>query len=140
MIIETKTFVHHYSPERRDESGTGVRKIVFRQADDPYMRCKEEVDVIYDKVRRLLNTVDTWLEYSLDDDIKNETVQALRISINKTMAVVASDIEELITTHKVTDRRDLFELRDVVVQLQEIADDLFKPYINSSSTEILHQG
>ena len=56
------------------------------------------------------------------------------------MAVVASDIEELITTHKVTDRRDLFELRDVVVQLQEIADDLFKPYINSSSTEILHQG
>ena len=126
MIIETKTFVHHYSPERRDESGTGVRKIVFRQADDPYMRCKEEVDVIYDKVRRLLNTVDTWLEYSLDDDIKNETVQALRISINKTMAVVASDIEELIATYKVTDRGDLFELRDVAVQLQEIADDVFK--------------
>ena len=140
MIIETKTFVHHYSPEKRDERGEVVRTIVFRQADDPYMRCKEEVDVIYDKVRRLLTTVETWLEYSLDDDIKNETVQALRISINKTMAVVASDIEELITTHKVTDRRDLFELRDVVVQLQEIADDLFKPYINSSSTEILHQG
>ena len=53
MIIEGKTFVHHYSPERRDESGTVVRTIVFRQADDPYMRCKEEVDVIYDKVRRL---------------------------------------------------------------------------------------
>ena len=140
MIIEGKTFVHHYSPKRRDERGEVVRTIVFRQEDDPYMRCKEEVDVIYDKVRRLLNTVDTWLEYSLDDDIKNETVQALRISINKTMAVVASDIEELITTHKVTDRRDLFELRDVVVQLQEIADDLFKPYINSSSTEILHRG
>ena len=140
MVMEGKTFVHHYSPEKRDESGEVVRTIVFRQADDPYMYCKEEVDVIYDKVRRLLNTVDTWLEYSLDDDIKNETVQALRISINKTMAVVASDIEELITTHKVTDRRDLFELRDVVVQLQEIADDLFKPYINSSSTEILHQG
>ena len=110
MIIERKTFVHHYSPERRDESGTVVRTIVFRNAGDPYMRCKEEVDVIYDKVRRLLTTVETWLEYSLDDDIKNETVQALRISINKTMAVVASDIEELITTHKVTDRRDLFEL------------------------------
>ena len=140
MIIEGKTFVHHYSPKRRDERGEVVRTIVFRQEDDPYICCMKEVDVIYDKVRRLLNTVDTWLEYSLDDDIKNETVQALRISINKTMAVVASDIEELITTHKVTDRRDLFELRDVVVQLQEIADDLFKPYINSSSTEILHQG
>ena len=140
MIIEGKTFVHHYSPKRRDERGEVVRTVVFRQEDDPYICCMKEVDVIYDKVRRLLNTVDTWLEYSLDDDIKNETVQALRISINKTMAVVASDIEELITTHKVTDRRDLFELRDVVVQLQEIADDLFKPYINSSSTEILNQG
>ena len=60
--------------------------------------------------------------------------------VHEVMAVVASDIEELITTHKVTDRRDLFELRDVAVQLQEIADDLFKPYINSSSTEILNQG
>ena len=140
MIIEGKTFVHHYSPKRRDERGEVVRTVVFRQGDDPYICCMKEVDVIYDKVRRLLNTVDTWLEYSLDDDIKNETVQALRISINKTMAVVASDIEELITIHKVTDCRDLFELRDVVVQLQEIADDLFKPYINSSSTEILHQG
>ena len=140
MIIEGKTFVHHYSPKRRDERGEVVRTVVFRQGDDPYICCMKEVDVIYDKVRRLLTTVETWLEYSLDDDIKNETVQALRISINKTMAVVASDIEELITTHKVTDRRDLFELRDVVVQLQEIADDLFKPYINSSSTYILHQG
>ena len=140
MIIEGKTFVHHYSPKRRDERGEVVRTVVFRQGDDPYICCMKEVDVIYDQVRRLLNTVDTWLEYSLHDDIKNETVQALRISINKTMAVVASDIEELITIHKVTDCRDLFELRDVVVQLQEIADDLFKPYINSSSTEILHQG
>ena len=42
------------------------------------------------------------------------------------MAVVASDIEELIATYKVTDRGDLFELRDVAVQLQEIADDVFK--------------
>ena len=139
MIIETKTFVHHYSPEKRDERGEVVRTIVFRQADDPYMRCKEEVDVIYDKVRRLLTTVETWLDCSVDDEITEEMVQGLYIGINKTMAVVASDIEELITTHKVTDRSDLFELRDVVVQLQEIADDLFKPYINSSSTEILNQ-
>ena len=87
MIMETKTFVHHYSPKRRDERGEVVRTVVFRQGDDPYICCMKEVDVIYDKVRRLLNTVDTWLEYSLDDDIKNETVQALRISINKTMAV-----------------------------------------------------
>lgn len=140
MIIETKTFVHHYSPEKRDERGEVVRTIVFRQADDPYMRCKEEVDVIYDKVRRLLTTVETWLDCSVDDEITEEMVQGLYIGINKTMAVVASDIEELITIHKVTDCRDLFELRDVVVQLQEIADDLFKPYINSSSTEILNQG
>lgn len=129
MIIERKTFVHHYSPERRDESGTVVRTIVFRQADDPYMRCKEEVDVIYDKVRRLLTTVETWLDCSVDDEITAEMVQGLYIGINKTMAVVVSDIEELITIHKVTDRRDLFELRDVVVQLQEIADDIFKSYI-----------
>ena len=51
------------------------------------------------------------------------------VSIYKTMAVVATDIEELITTHKVTDRRDLFEIRDVVTQLQEVADDLFEPYM-----------
>lgn len=129
MIIERKTFVHHYSPEKRDENGTVVRTIVFRQADDPYMRCKEEVDVIYDKVRRLLTTVETWLDCSVDDEITAEMVQGLYIGINKTMAVVVSDIEELITIHKVTDRRDLFELRDVVVQLQEIADDIFKSYI-----------
>lgn len=126
MVMEGKTFVHHYSPERRDESGTGVRKIVFRQADDPYMRCKEEVYVIYDKVRRLLTTVETWLDCSVDDEITEEMVQGLYIGINKTMAVVASDIEELIATYKVTDRGDLFELRDVAVQLQEIADDVFK--------------
>ena len=129
MIIERKTFVHHYSPERRDESGTVVRTIVFRQADDPYMRCKEEVDVIYDKVRRLLTTVETWLEYSLDDDIKNETVHALRISINKTMAVATKDIEELINHHQITDKDDVDTLKDVAVQLQEIADDIFKSYI-----------
>ena len=41
MVMEGKTFVHHYSPERRDESGTGARKIVFRQADDPYMRVRK---------------------------------------------------------------------------------------------------
>ena len=129
MIIETKTFVHHYSPERRDESGTVVRTIVFRNAGDPYMRCKEEVDVIYDKVRRLLNTVDTWLEYSLDDDIKNETVQALRISINKTLTIVTKDIKELIYHYQVTDRDDVDAINDVAVQLQEIADDIFKSYI-----------
>ena len=140
MIIEGKTFVHHYSPKRRDERGEVVRTVVFRQGDDPYICCMKEVDVIYDKVRRLLTTVETWLDCSVDDEITEEMVQGLYIGINKTMAVVASDIEELITTHKVTDRRDLFELRDVVVQLQEIADDLFKPYINSSSTEILNQG
>ena len=140
MIIEGKTFVHHYSPKRRDERGEVVRTVVFRHGDDPYICCMKEVDVIYDKVRRLLTTVETWLDCSVDDEITEEMVQGLYIGINKTMAVVASDIEELITTHKVTDRRDLFELRDVVVQLQEIADDLFKPYINSSSTEILNQG
>ena len=140
MIIEGKTFVHHYSPKRRDERGEVVRTVVFRQGDDPYICCMKEVDVIYDKVRRLVTTVETWLDCSVDDEITEEMVQGLYIGINKTMAVVASDIEELITTHKVTDRRDLFELRDVVVQLQEIADDLFKPYINSSSTEILNQG
>ena len=139
MIIEGKTFVHHYSPKRRDERGEVVRTVVFRQGDDPYICCMKEVDVIYDKVRRLLTTVETWLDCSVDDEITEEMLQGLYIGIKKTMAVVASDIEELITTHKVTDRRDLFELRDVVVQLQEIADDLFKPYINSSSTEILNQ-
>lgn len=129
MIMERKTFVHHYAPERRNESGAVVRTIVFRQADDPYMRCKDEVDVIYNKVRRLLTTVETWLENSVDDDITTEVVQGLYASINKTMTVVARDVEELITTHKVTNRRDLFELRDAVTQLQEIAEDIFKQHI-----------
>lgn len=129
MIIEGKTFVHHYSPKRRDERGEVVRTIVFRQEDDPYICCKKEVDIIYDKVRRLLNTVDTWLEYSLDDDIKNETVQALRISINKTLTIVTKDIEELIYHHQITDKDDVDVINDVAVQLQEIADDIFKTYI-----------
>ena len=129
MIIEGKTFVHHYSPKRRDERGEVVRTVVFRHGDDPYICCMKEVDVIYDKVRRLLNTVDTWLEYSLDDDIKNETVQALRISINKTLTIVTKDIKELIYHYQVTDRDDVDTLKDVAVQLQEIADDIFKSYI-----------
>lgn len=129
MIMEGKTFIHHYSPERRDEQGTVVRTIVCRQANDPYMRCKEEVDVIYNKVRKLLATVETWLNCSVDDEITEQTVQGLYISINKTMAVVANDIEKLITTHEVTNRKDLFELRDVVVQLQEFADDIFNPFM-----------
>lgn len=129
MIMKEKTFVHHYAPENRTESGAVVRTIVFRQADDPYMCCKDEVDVIYDKVRRLLTTVETWLENSVDDDITTEVVQGLYVSINKTMAVITKDVEELITTHKVTNRRDLFELRDVVTQLQEIAEDIFKQHI-----------
>lgn len=129
MIIEGKTFVHHYSPKRRDERDEVVRTIVFRQGDDPYICCMKEVDVIYDKVRRLLNTVDTWLEYSLDDDIKNETVQALRISINKTLTIVTKNIKELIYHYQVTDRDDVDAINDVAVQLQEIADDIFKTYI-----------
>lgn len=129
MIMKEKTFVHHYAPERRNESGAIVRTIVFRQADDPYLRCKDEVDIIYDKVRRLLTTVETWLENSVDDDITTEVVQGLYVSINKTMAVVARDVEGLIATHKVTNRKDLFELRDVVTQLQEIAEDIFKQHI-----------
>lgn len=129
MIIEGKTFVHHYSPKRRDERGEVVRTVVFRHGDDPYICCMKEVDVIYDKVRRLLNTVDTWLEYSLDDDIKNETVQALRISINKTLTIVTKDIKELIYHYQVTDRDDVDAINDVAVQLQEIADDIFKTYI-----------
>lgn len=130
MIMERKTFVHHYSPERRDEQGAVVRTIVFRQAGDLYMCCKEEVDVIYNKVRKLLTTVETWLDCSVDDEITEETVQGLYTSVNKTMTVVTKDVEELITTHGVTNRRDLFELRDVVTQLQEITDEIFKPYIN----------
>lgn len=129
MIMKDKTFVHHYSPEDRTESGAIVRTIVFRQADDPYLRCKDEVDIIYDKVRRLLTTVETWLENSIDDDITTEVVQGLYVSINKTIAVVTRDVEELIETHKVTNRRNLFELRDVVTQLQEIAEDIFKQHI-----------
>ncbi len=129
MIIEGKTFVHHYSPKRRDERGEVVRTVVFRHGDDPYICCMKEVDVIYDKVRRLLNTVDTWLEYSLDDDIKNETVQALRISINKTLTIVTKDIKELIYHYQVTDRDDVDTINDVAVQLHEIADDIFKTYI-----------
>ena len=129
MIIEGKTFVHHYSPKRRDERGEVVRTVVFRHGDDPYICCMKEVDVIYDKVRRLLNTVDTWLEYSLDDDIKNETVQALRISINKTLTIVTKDIKELIYHYQVTDRDDVDAINDVAVQLHEIADDIFKSYI-----------
>lgn len=129
MIIEGKTFVHHYSPKRRDERGEVVRTVVFRQGDDPYICCMKEVDVIYDKVHRLLNTVDTWLEYSLDDDIKNETVQALRISINKTLTIVTKDIKELIYHYQVTDRDDVDAINDVAVQLYEIADDIFKSYI-----------
>ena len=129
MIIEGKTFVHHYSPKRRDERGEVVRTVVFRQGDDPYICCMKEVDVIYDKVRRLLNTVDTWLEYSLDDDIKNETVQALRISIKKTLTIVTKDIKELIYHYQVTDRDDVDAINDVAAQLHEIADDIFKTYI-----------
>lgn len=119
-------FIHHYSPKSRIRNNN---VIVIRQVNSPILVCEKEVGVIYDKVRRLLNTVETWLEYSLDDAIKNETVQALRISINKTLAVATKDIEELINHHQITDKDDVDTLKDVAVQLQEIADDIFKSYI-----------
>lgn len=72
------------------------------------------------------------MDCSVDDEITEEMVQGLYIGINKTMAVVASDIEELIATDKATNRGDLFELRDVAVQLQEIAADVFKECIQFS--------
>lgn len=126
MIMKDKTFVHHYSPETKTKA-KGM--IVFRQSNDPYILCKREVDVIYDKVRRLLTTAKIWLEYSSNEDITREAVQALNISINKTLVVATGEIEELITTHGVTDRADVFEIKDVATQLQEIAEDIFKPYI-----------
>ena len=125
-MVVGPTILHSYSPEKRT---VAKGMIIFRQAGDPYMPCKEEVDKIYDKVRRLLLTVETWMEYSLDDEVTQEVVQALYISVNKTMAIVTKDIEELITTHGVTNRGDVFEIRDVGVQLQEIADAIFDAYI-----------
>ena len=86
-------FIHHYSPKSRIRNNN---VIVIRQVNSPFYLCEQEVNVIYDKVRRLLNTVETWLEYTLDDDIKKETVQALHISINKTLTIATKDIEELI--------------------------------------------
>ena len=121
--------IHHYIPERRNEQGIVVRTIVLRQAGDPYMRCREDVDVIYDKVRRLLTTAETWREYSLDESITQEILRALCISINKSLAVATREIEELIATYGVTDRADVFEIKDVVTELQEIAENIFKPYI-----------
>lgn len=133
-MITGTPIIHHYSPEIRTKA-KGM--IVFRQSDDPYILCKREVDVIYDKVRRLLTTAETWLEYSLDESITNEILRTLCISINKSLAVATREIEELIATHGVTDRADVFEIKDVVTQLQEIADEIFKTYINSNSVEVL---
>ena len=125
MITRTP-IIHHYSPEIRTKD-KGM--IVFRQSDDPYILCKREVDMIYDKVRRLLATAETWREYSLDESITQEILWALCISINKSLAVATREIEELIATYGVTDRVDVFEIKDVVTQLQEIAENIFKPYI-----------
>lgn len=125
-MMRKNTFIHRYSPESRIRNNN---VIVIRHINSLFYLCEQEVDVIYDKVRRLLNTVETWLEYSLDDDIKKEIVQALHISINKTLAVAAKDIEELINHHQITDKDDVDTLKDVAVQLQEIADDIFKSYI-----------
>lgn len=119
-------FIHHYSPKSRIRNNN---VIVIRQVNSPFYLCEQEVNVIYDKVRRLLNTVETWLEYTLDDDIKKETVQALHISINKTLTIATKDIEELINHHQLTNKDDVDTLKDVAVQLQEIADDIFKSYI-----------
>lgn len=121
--------IHHYSPENRTEKGTVTRTIVFRNADDPYMICKKEVEELYNKACRLLHTVETWMTYSVDDDITDETIQVLFVNLNKIICSIEKEVETLITTHEVTDRRDLFELRDVVVQLQEKANALFNTYI-----------
>lgn len=125
-MIMGEIFIKQYSPKGRGENS---RVIICRNANDPYIICKKEVDKLYNKARRLLETVEMWLKYSVDDDIKEETIQALYLSFNKVMVTITRDVEELITIHEVTNRSDLFDLRDVVTQLQEIADDLFKPYM-----------
>lgn len=119
-------FVHHYSPESRIRD---KNVILIREAGSPICVCEQEANAIYDRVRRLLNTAEEWVEYSLDEDIKKEAVQALSISINKTLAIAAKDIDELISNYQITDKKDVDSLKDIAVQLQEIADDIFKPYV-----------
>ena len=125
-MIHEKIFIHHYAPKDRfREPGT----IIIRQAGDPFVGCYDKAEEIYDKVRRLLATVETWLANSLDEDIKKQTVQNLHNSMSKTIDVAFADVENLITVHQVTDDDDVKTIRDVVVQLQEIADDIFEPYL-----------
>ena len=45
------------------------------------------------------------------------------------MTIATKDIEELINHHQLTNKDDVDTLKDVAVQLQEIADDIFKSYI-----------
>lgn len=118
-------FRPRYYPESRIRSKS---VIVVRYTNSPYYLCEREVDVIYDKVRQLLDAVETWVEYS-DEDIKNETIPILRTSINKTLVSAAKDIEELISQYQITDKEDVDTLKDAAVQLQEIADDILKSYM-----------
>ena len=126
MACSKERFIHHYAPENRfREPGT----IIFRQEGAPFIGCYEKAKEIYDKVRRLLTTVETWLANSLDEDVKKQTVQALYLSMSKTMDVAFADVENLITVYRVTDGNDINIIRDVVVQLQEIADGIFETYL-----------
>lgn len=111
----------HYSPESRIRS---KNVIVVRYTNSPYCLCEREVNVIYNKVRQLLDAVETWIEYS-DEDIKNETIPVLRSSIDKILVGAAKDIEELISQYQITDKEDVDTLKDAAVQLQETADDIF---------------
>lgn len=122
-MLSRETYIHHYSPERRIRPQNVT---IVRQANDPYIICEKEADVIYDKVRRLLNTAEIWLDYSVaDDDITEQMVQALHIGIDKSLTVVTKDIDKLISKHHITDKDDVAALKDVAVQLQEIADKIF---------------
>ncbi len=113
---------HHYAPESRIRS-KGV--IIIRQAGDPFFECEQEAKIIFDKARRLLATVETWLEYSIDNDIKEQTVQALYNSIQKTLMIATKDMNELIIKYQLVDEDDINTIKDVAIQLQEIADDIF---------------
>lgn len=115
-------FRHHYAPESRIRS-KGV--IIMRQAGDPFLECEQEAEIIFDKVRRLLATVETWLEYSIDNGIKEQTVQALYTSIQKTLAIATKDMDELIVKYQLVDEDDVNTIKDVAIQLQEITDDIF---------------
>ena len=119
--MKIEQFVVHYTPAKRLRP---KNTIICRKYDDPMIECEKQVNLIYDKASKLLNTVKVWKENSFEDDLNQGMIGAFKKAIYKTLSSIDKEVNSLIEEYQIEDANDRMELLDAVTQLYEQANEL----------------